>query len=83
MHYLLYFSKRLLQDADFVSTLTDVLSAGPGHQLVVDRVTSINELFGPEGTLETILKRPLTVEEIEAAAVNVTPRHFANVLILP
>ncbi len=81
LHYLLYFTDRLLDDTDFVSTLTDVLSAGRGHPLVVDRVSSINELFGPQGTLEPILKRPLLVEEIEAAADNVTRRHFANVLI--
>lgn len=81
LHYLLYFSDRLLDDSDFRSTLTEILSAGRGHQLIVDRVTRINALFGPQGTLEPILQREVTVEELEAAAVNVTRRHFANVLI--
>lgn len=81
LHYLIYFPTVLFDNPDFVSMFTDILSAGRGHQLVADRVASINALFGPKGSLEPMLKRPLTVEEIEAQADNITRRHFANVLI--
>lgn len=81
LHYLLYFSQSLLKSADFVTTLSGILSSGRGDQLNADRVTEINALFGPRGVLEPVLKRPLTVEEIQAEASNVTRRHFANVLI--
>ncbi len=80
LHYLLYFPPYLLDNNDFISTTSDILAGGRGHQLVVDRVASINELFGPDGSLEPILKQPLTVEEIEAEGTNATRRHFAQVL---
>lgn len=81
LHYLIYFSTMLFNNSEFVTMITGILSAGRGHQLVADRVKNINAIFGPDGTWEPILKRALTVEEIEAQADNVTRRHFANVLI--
>jgi 3',5'-nucleoside bisphosphate phosphatase len=80
LHYLLYFPAHLIESADFMSSMNAVLSEGRGHGLVVARVNAINDLFGPEGSLEHVLKRPLTSEEVEAGNVNVTRRHFAEAL---
>lgn len=80
LHYLLYFPQRALYDAELATTMNRILAAGRGEQLVAARVARINLLFGPQGSVEPVLKRSLTVEEIQAEAGNVTRRHFANVL---
>jgi predicted metal-dependent phosphoesterase TrpH len=80
LHYLLYFPPRLIEHKDFIASMNAVLSEGRGHGLVQARVNAINELFGPKGKLDHVLKRPLTTEEVEAGTVNVTRRHFAEAL---
>ncbi len=80
LHYLLYFPSRMIEQADFISSMNAVLSEGRGHGLVQARVHMINEMFGPKGSIEHVLKRPLTAEEVEAGTVNVTRRHFAEAL---
>ncbi len=80
LHYLLYFPGRLVEQPDFVASLTGALAEGRGHELVKDRVSAINELFGPNGTVEQVLKQPLSPEEVESGALNVTRRHFAQAL---
>lgn len=81
LHYLLYFSSSLLYDSNFFTAINGILSLGRGHQLVADRVASINACFGPQGKLEHILNRPLAVEEIEVQGDNISRRHFAEALI--
>ena len=81
LHYLLYFPSRLIDHADFISSMNAVLSEGRGHRLVQARVKAINEMFGPKGKLDHVLNRPLTAEEVEAGTVNVTRRHFAEALM--
>ncbi len=80
LHYLLYFPSRLIGHADFIFPMNAVLSEGRGHGLVQARVKAINDMFGPKGSIEQVLKRPLTTEEVEAGTVNVTRRHFAEAL---
>lgn len=80
LHYLLYFADALLDNRAFVEMLNNILAGGRGHQLVMDRTASINAHFGPQGTIEPILKRPLSVTEVEAQAENITRRHFALAL---
>jgi predicted metal-dependent phosphoesterase TrpH len=80
LHYLLYFPPRLIDHADFIISMGAVLSEGRGHGLVQARVKAINEMLGPKGSIEHVLKRPLTAEEVEAGTVNVTRRHFAEAL---
>ena len=79
LHYLLYIPYALLPDPAFRQMAASVFSQGRGGGLVRARVTAINEEFGPEGKTP-VLKRPLTPEEIEALAPNVTRRHFALAL---
>jgi hypothetical protein len=79
LHYLLYIPYALLDDAAFRQMATEIFSQGRGGGLVRARVAAINELFGPEGETP-LLARPLTAEEIEALAPNVTRRHFALAL---
>ncbi len=80
LHYLLYLPSILIEHADFLSSLNGVLGEGRGHGLVVARVKAINDLFGPQGRIDRVLKRPLTAEEVEAGTVSVTRRHFAEAL---
>jgi len=80
LHYILYFPSSLLSCPDFTGTLSSILAKGRGHRLTAERVATINVLFGPEGSLERVLPRPLTTEAIEAASPNPTRRHFAEVL---
>jgi predicted metal-dependent phosphoesterase TrpH len=80
LHYLLYFKSALLENRDFVDTITGILSQGRGRRLTANRVQSINELFGPAGSIDRILKRPLALEEVEAGGANITRRHFAEAL---
>jgi len=80
LHYLIYIPSRMIAHAEFVSSMNAVLSEGRGHGLVVARVNRINELFGPHGKIDRLLKRPLAAEEVEAGTVNVTRRHFAEAL---
>lgn len=79
LHYLLYIPEPLLADADFQEMAPAILSHGRGGGLVRARVAAINESFGPDGETP-LLTRPLTAEEIEALAPNVTRRHFALAL---
>ncbi len=79
LHYLLYIPYALLDDATFRQMATEIFSQGRGGRLVRARVAAINEIFGPEGE-RALLQRPLTAEEIEALATNVTRRHFALAL---
>lgn len=80
IHYLVYFSETLLKHTDFTSEISNLLSQGRGHSLVETRVNTINSLFGPNGSLDRILKYPLTVEEIQTQGQNITRRHFQLVL---
>lgn len=79
LHYLLYIPYALLQDDEFRQRATAVFGQGRGGGLVRARVAAINEEFGPQGKTP-LLERPLTPEEIEALAPNVTRRHFALAL---
>lgn len=79
LHYLLYIPFSLLADPEFRRMATDIFSQGRGGGLVRARVTAINDEFGPQGKTPLLL-RPLTAEEIEALADNVTRRHFALAL---
>jgi len=80
LHYLLYFPSSMLHDPGFRAAVEEIIQKGRGHQLVKERVAAINDLFGQRGEVEPILKRPLTVGEVEAQAENITRRHFADVL---
>jgi len=80
LHYLLYFRSSLLENPDFIDAITGILSRGRGRRLTSDRVQSINDLFGPAGSIDRILKRPLALEEVEAGGTNITHRHFAESL---
>lgn len=79
LHYLLYIPYALLQDAEFRQQAMAIFSQGRGGGLVRARVAAINEEFGPDGRTP-LLRQPLTAEEIEALAPNVTRRHFALAL---
>ncbi len=85
LHLLLYFKPELLNDPDFIDTTRELFATGRGMALVRDRVSAINHFFDPNsptakknGTV--ILKRSLTVTEIEKCGENITRRHFAKVL---
>ena len=75
MHLLMYFSDELVGDERFRDALNDVLGEGRGPTLVRARVELINKVFGSEGR-QPMLERPLTAEEVESFAPNVTRRHF-------
>ncbi len=79
LHLLLYFRPEKLADQEFIRALEKLFTAGRGPTLVRDRVTAINQAFGPESD-SPLLKKPLTVTEIEALSDNITRRHFAKVL---
>ncbi len=79
LHLLLYFSDALGEDHEFKRTLNKIISRGRGPQLVKDRVKAINDEFGPNGR-QPILKRALTVNEVQSYATQITRRHFALAL---
>ena len=79
LHLLLYFQPKQLKNQEFLQTLKTLFAAGRGTALVRDRVESINQFFGPNSP-SPLLKRALTVTEIEACGENITRRHFAKVL---
>ncbi len=79
LHYLLYIPRDLLADGEFRAMATAVFQQGRGHGLVQARVDAINSIYGV-GTEDMVLKRPLTTDEIESLAPNVTRRHFALAL---
>ncbi len=79
LHYLLYIPYDLLTDADFRGMAMGIFGQGRGAGLVRARVAAINQEFGPEGKTP-LLARPLTPDEIESLAPNVTRRHFALAL---
>ena len=85
LHLLLYFRPELLNEPDFVNTTRELFATGRGDALVRNRVSAINHFFGPDSVAAkqngtTILKRNLTVTEIEKCGNNITRRHFAKVL---
>ena len=79
LHLLLYFKPAKLKDKKFLKAIEDIFATGRGPTLVRDRVAAINQFFGPDSPTP-LLKRPLTVTEIETCANNITRRHFAKVL---
>lgn len=79
LHYLLYIPYHLLQDADFRQLATDIFGMGRGLGLVRSRVDAINEIYGPNGR-SPLLRRELTIREIQQLADNATRRHFALAL---
>ncbi len=82
LHLLIYFRPELLNDQDFIITIEALFAAGRGRALVRERVAAINHHFGPAATTakDLILKRDLTVAEVEKLGPNITRRHFARVL---
>jgi hypothetical protein len=58
----------------------ELLSGGRGPELLSARVSAINKLFGPHGSLDPVLKRELIADEIISSAESITRRHFAAVL---
>ncbi len=80
LHYLLYFSPSLLDNADFNASIAEILAEGRGERLISKRVEFINMLFGPDGEIERILKKPLDIEDMKSQGDNITRRHFANTL---
>jgi len=85
LHLLAYFKPELLNQPDFIDTTRKLFAAGRGSALVHDRVSAINHFFGPNSATAkkngtAILKRSLTVAEIEKRGDNITRRHFAKVL---
>lgn len=79
LHLLLYFHPEKLKDQEFLKEIEELFASGRGPALVRDRVTAINQFFGPESP-SPLLKKALTATEIEACADNITRRHFAKVL---
>jgi predicted metal-dependent phosphoesterase TrpH len=79
LHLLLYFQPKQLKNREYLQAIQTLFTAGRGTALVRDRVESINQFFGPDSP-SSLLKRPLTVAEIEACGDNITRRHFAKVL---
>jgi 3',5'-nucleoside bisphosphate phosphatase len=80
LHVLLYFPQSNLSDPAFSVELKELLSGGRGPKLLSTRITAINELFGPDGSLDPVLKHELNAGEINATAESITRRHFANAL---
>ena len=85
LHILLYFKPKLLGEPDFIDTINELFAAGRGSALVRDRVAAINHFFAPDSATAkknktAILKRSLTVAEIETCGDNITRRHFAKIL---
>ncbi len=79
LHLLCYFKPALLQDHDFISTLTATLGKGRGEALIRARVAEINRIFGPGGK-EPMLSRKMIYDEIADYAPSVSRRHFALAL---
>ena len=79
LHLLLYFHPEKLKDQEFLKEIENLFASGRGPALVRDRVTAINQHFGPNSPFP-LLKRDLTATEIEDCADNITRRHFAKVL---
>ncbi|MBN2053817.1 PHP domain-containing protein, partial [bacterium] len=79
LHLLLYFDQELLSDAAFLSDLTTVVAAGRGPGLFKRRIQAINDYFGPSAP-EPVLRRPLTFEEVQSLASNLTRRHIVTAL---
>jgi len=80
LHYLLYFQKTYLSHPDFSPGLKNILSEGRGRKLMSARIKAINDLFGPEGKQDPILKHDLCADEFVFPAESITRRHFANAL---
>jgi len=80
LHYLVYFSKDTLMNPDFTIALNQTLSDGRGEKLVKKRIERINQLFGPIGTMDHLLKQELTIQQIKQDTVSATRRHFALAL---
>ncbi len=85
LHLLLYFKPELLDESEFIDSTRELFATGRGAALVRERVSAINHFFGPDSAAArkngtVILKRDLTVAEIEKCGVNITRRHFAKVL---
>ena len=79
LHILFYFSNDILNNTAFRQELMEILSQGRGLELVKTRVKAINIEFGPQGK-NTLLREPLTIEQITNYSSNVTRRHFALAL---
>jgi predicted metal-dependent phosphoesterase TrpH len=79
LHVLVYFTRELFHDPEFMAELEDIVSMGRGPALVKERVRCINREFGPNGK-SPLLVRELTTEEISALAENISRRHFAKAL---
>ena len=85
IHLLLYFKPELLNEAEFIDCTDELFATGRGAALVRERVSAINHFFSPDSAVAqengtAILKRDLTVAEIEKYGENITRRHFAKVL---
>lgn len=79
LHVLTYFSRRLLDDPDFVAGFETLLAKGRGEGLVKSRIEKINRIFGPSGT-SPALAREMVFEDISAYGGNISRRHFALAL---
>ncbi|MBU3915226.1 PHP domain-containing protein [bacterium] len=79
LHILLYFSEALFKNEVFKENLNCIVAQGRGAALNIERVRSINQMFGPRGR-QPLLKKLLTVAEIAELSPNVSRRHFVMAL---
>ncbi|MCP3899979.1 MAG: PHP domain-containing protein [Desulfobacteraceae bacterium] len=79
LHLLMYFTTDLLENKEFRSAFTQILSKGRGDLLVQTRVDEINRIFGPLGETP-VLAEELLFEDIAKYSSNATRRHFALAL---
>jgi len=79
LHVLAYFSRKYLENSNFVKEFQALLDRGRGESLVLARVNKVNEIFGPEGSMP-VLARPMRVEDLNRYGKNISRRHFALVL---
>lgn len=82
LHLLAYFPVSNLSESAFSQELMAILSGGRGQKLLLARIAAINQLFGPSGTIDPILKHELDASEIIKlnSAKSITRRHFAQAL---
>jgi len=79
LHLLLYFKNELLSNDHFLECAHQTFCQGRGPALVRDRVTAINEVFGP-ASRTPVLDNVLTIEQVMTHGDNITRRHFALAL---
>ena len=80
-HCLVYVPPELMESAEFVRDARQTLEQARGSSLVKARADKLNACyFGEDATVEPLLKRKVTAEEVEALPGVVTRKHFFTVL---